>query len=213
MILYLDSSALVPLVVSELSTPVCRRLWDAADDVVTARLMYVEVSAAIPRAERGGRITAAQHDAALEVLESLWSQVQVSELDETLVRRSSTSARLLGLRGYDAVHCAAAEVLGGDELVAAAGDAVLLQAWVSRSIAVAATNAQRQPAAGSAPAHRCWRRLPPCQSSETPTSSSTVCHTRPGDWPATPAPPTRRGSAGPDDHLAPDSAHEQQPCR
>lgn len=58
------------------------------------------------------------------------------------MRRSSTAARLLGLRGYDAVHCAAAEMLKGDELVAAAGDSALLQAWQARGIAVADTDAR-----------------------------------------------------------------------
>jgi hypothetical protein len=50
------------------------------------------------------------------------------------------SARF-GLRGYDAVHCASAEQLAGPDLVAAAGDGQLLEAWHGLGIATFHPNA------------------------------------------------------------------------
>jgi len=47
LILYVDTSALVPLLISEAGSQVCGGLWDRADRVITARLTYVEAAAAL----------------------------------------------------------------------------------------------------------------------------------------------------------------------
>lgn len=57
MILYVDTSALVPLLVDEPSTTVCGELWDGADSVTCVRLGYIEAVAALAMAERMGRVT------------------------------------------------------------------------------------------------------------------------------------------------------------
>lgn len=113
MILYLDTSALVPLLVVEVSTGVCGELWDAADRVVTVRLAHVEAAAALAMAQRLGRVDAEQHDAAIMRLSELWPELDVVEIDETLMRAASDAARAHGLRGCDAVHHAAALVRPG----------------------------------------------------------------------------------------------------
>ncbi|MGL5928947.1 MAG: type II toxin-antitoxin system VapC family toxin, partial [Dermatophilaceae bacterium] len=64
MILYVDTSALVPLLVDEPSSVACGEMWDAADRVVVTRLAYVESCAALGRAQRLGRISRAQLDQA-----------------------------------------------------------------------------------------------------------------------------------------------------
>ena len=46
-----------------------------------------------------------------------------------LVARAATLADQFDLRGYDAVHCASAELINDDELVAVTGDRHLLTAW------------------------------------------------------------------------------------
>jgi hypothetical protein len=126
---YLDTSALVPLLVTESSSESCRRFWDDADVVVSSMLTYVEAAAALAQALRLERLTEKQHGDALRVLDELWPQIDVVEIDEPLVSRVAGLAHELGLRGYDAVHCAAAEQLNEDQLVAAAGDRRLLEAW------------------------------------------------------------------------------------
>jgi len=132
---YLDTSAVVPLLISEPSSPSCRRFWDDADAVVTSRLTYVEASAALAQARRLDRITNRTHRNALALLDQLWEQFEVVEADHVTVSRAAALARQLALRGYDAVHCAAAESVQDAELVAAAGDQELLRAWAELGVA------------------------------------------------------------------------------
>jgi len=132
---YLDTSAFVPLLVAEPGSAACRRLWDDADDVVTCRLTYVETAAALAAARRGGRLDGAQHTAALALLDRLWPELDVIEIDEAVARLAAGFAERFALRGYDAVHCACAGCLDDDDLVAATGDARLLQAWAELGIA------------------------------------------------------------------------------
>ncbi|HZJ05673.1 MAG TPA: type II toxin-antitoxin system VapC family toxin [Nocardioidaceae bacterium] len=141
MILYVDTSALVPLLVSEPRSHVCGELWDRADRVITARLTYVEAAASLAMAERIGRITAEQSAASRNALDELWAALDVIELDHRLMVSAADVAASQGLRGYDAVHCAAATELGGDDVVAAAGDTRLLAAWADEGITVVDINA------------------------------------------------------------------------
>lgn len=50
------------------------------------------------------------------------------------------------MRGYDAVHCASAEQLDDDEVVAAAADQRLLTAWLELGMATYDTNQRATPA-------------------------------------------------------------------
>ena len=47
MIGYLDTSALVPLLIGEATSPACREFWNTADAVTSTRLLYVEAVAAL----------------------------------------------------------------------------------------------------------------------------------------------------------------------
>lgn len=135
MIGYLDTSAFVPLLVAEPGSGWCRRFWDDADDVVTCRLTFVESAAALAQAARGGRMAPAKHMTSLDELDRLWREVDVIDIDEALSRRAAALAARFALRGYDAVHCAAAEQLADPDLVAASGDRKLLAAWSGLGIA------------------------------------------------------------------------------
>lgn len=135
MIGYLDTSALVPLVVAEPGSRACRRFWDDADDVVACRLAYVEAAAALAAATRARRLTPDQHRSALALLDRLWAELSVVEVDQRLVGHAAAFADRFALRGYDAVHCASAVQLDDDDLVAATGDRRLLRAWAELGIA------------------------------------------------------------------------------
>lgn len=137
MIVYLDTSALVPLLVDEPTSANCRRLWDSADEAVTCRLTYVETAAALAQAQRLGRIAVAEHDAALLALDELWSELAIVEFDTDLMHRAAGAGARNALRGYDAVHCAAAELIADEQTVAASGDRALLDAWDRLGIATA----------------------------------------------------------------------------
>ncbi|WP_163543637.1 type II toxin-antitoxin system VapC family toxin [Occultella kanbiaonis] len=140
MIAYLDTSALVPLLVAEPTSGVCRRVWADADRIVTSRLTYVEAGAALAMAERQGRVTAAGYGAAWSNLSQIWPDVDVVEVTAEVAANATAFARSRSLRGYDAVHCASAMVLDDPECVAVAGDSKLLAAWHSLGVAVLDVN-------------------------------------------------------------------------
>ncbi len=129
MIAYLDTSALVPLLIVEPASPICERLWDDADDVVSVRIAYVEAAAAIAQARRIGRLTRSQQRDAVTLLDDKWDQLQLVDIGDPLVHRAGTLADLHSLRGCDATHCAGAESINDAEVVAASGDRQLLAAW------------------------------------------------------------------------------------
>jgi uncharacterized protein len=126
---YLDTSAFVPLLVSEPGSRACRRFWDDADAVVSCRLLYVEAAAALAQAHRLDRLDDAAHRRSRRLLDRLWAEMDVVEVDELLVESAADLASDHSLRGYDAVHCAAAAHLVDEDLVAASGDRKLLAAW------------------------------------------------------------------------------------
>lgn len=136
MIVYLDTSALVPLLVQEPTSAACGELWDAADAVTSVRLTYVESVAAVAQAERMGRLRGTQVRHGLAILDELWPVVDVIEFDQDLMANAAMLARTHGLRGYDATHCAAAVAAQSPELVATSGDSRLLRAWHAEGVMV-----------------------------------------------------------------------------
>jgi uncharacterized protein len=142
-----SSSALGAPSSREPSSVWCRLVWDASDDAVTSRLAYVETAAALAQALRNGRMTASQHVASSELLEAVWAQCEVLELDQPLAVAAGSMAHAYGLRGYDAVHCASADRLHDDDLVAVSGDRKLLTAWGSLGLAVFDVNGPEPPVA------------------------------------------------------------------
>lgn len=141
MILYLDTSAIVPILIVEPSTAVCRRLWDDADRRVSSRVTYVETAAALSMAQRLGRVSIAERDAAWSNFVDIWPRVNVVELAVDLTVETAEFTRQFDLRGYDAVHCASAAAVNDPTSVAAAGDRRLLAALQSVGMAVINTNA------------------------------------------------------------------------
>lgn len=136
MIVYLDTSALVPLMIEEPTSSACGELWDAANKIVCARLAYIESSAAVAMAERMGRITTRQARAGRAILDELWPGIHIVELDLELMSNAAQMSVRHGLRAYDATHCAAALETSDTDLVAASGDKHLIAAWRAEGIAV-----------------------------------------------------------------------------
>jgi uncharacterized protein len=142
MIAYFDTSAVVPLLADdEPGADICRRTWDAATTLATTRLTYVETAAALARAARLGRLGPRDHEASLAGLDELWPQFDVLEIDDALVRAAAALARRHSLRGFDAVHCAAAVRILGATTVALSGDGALLSAWSAEDVATIDTAA------------------------------------------------------------------------
>lgn len=141
MIAYFDTSALVPLIISEASTERCTRLWNESSRVVSVRLLYPEARAALAKARRMGRLTSVQLEHAVRELNSIIAEVDHVEVTADLAHMAGELAQAHDLRGYDAVHLAAALALADGDLVVVTGDADLAAAAVVIGISVSITRA------------------------------------------------------------------------
>ena len=110
---YLDASVLVPLFVSEPSSPVVRR-WVSArpkSGITASRWGAVEFASAVGNRVRRGDLTAAEGSAALAAFERDFAQAL--ELEEAVPEDLDFARRAIarferGLRGGDALHVATA---------------------------------------------------------------------------------------------------------
>jgi uncharacterized protein len=113
-ITYIDTSTLIKLLIDEAGTTEPGQIWDEPDVLASARIAHTEARSALAAAQRQGRISAEVLRIAVEGLEGLWSQVTIVEIDENLMRLAGNLAATHSLRGYDAIHLAAAHVVGAD---------------------------------------------------------------------------------------------------
>ena len=109
MILYFDTSALLKLYIDERDSGSVRDLYSQAGFVCTHLIAYVELLAGVAKGKSLGRLTEEHQLRLLAEIESGWSQLEVVEIDEALARRAGQLAMRHVLRGFDAVHLAAAE--------------------------------------------------------------------------------------------------------
>lgn len=107
MIAYLDTSALIKLLVAEPGSEDARAMFEAAEIQATCQLGYVEARSALARMRKGRRLTA--HGAADRVaeLERIWADLATVPADDDLVATAAELARGHALRAYDAIHLAA----------------------------------------------------------------------------------------------------------
>jgi predicted nucleic acid-binding protein len=136
-IAYFDTSAVVPLLIAEPGSARAATLWDGADRVVSVRLIYPETRAALAQAERLGRLTARQLRDGVTQFDSLFEEIDLVEVDDALTRRAGELAEVRQLRGYDAIHLAAADRVRDPSVVLVAGDGALLDATAAEGMAVA----------------------------------------------------------------------------
>ncbi len=139
MIAYVDTSALIALLIEEPGSVRAGRVWDAAEHVTSVRLIYTEARAALAQAARLGRLASQDLTTAIDALEGLYAQLDLLEIDDLLVRRAGDLAQHHALRGYDTIHLAAAERVRSDTSILVAGDRDLCAAAGQLGIAVAST--------------------------------------------------------------------------
>jgi predicted nucleic acid-binding protein len=137
MIAYFDTSALVKLVIREQGSDRAGRVWQEASSVVSAVLLYPEARAALKRARRDRRLRDAELRLAVRGMERLWAQVERILVSVPLAVRAGELAHTFDLRGYDAVHLAAAETLASAPVVFVGADGALCNAAAAMGLAVA----------------------------------------------------------------------------
>lgn len=135
MITYLDTSTLLKLVVEEDGSRQAERIWNGSETLAAVSLIEVESRAGLAAARRADRLSPAQHRRTKDVLGRLLDQIMVVEVTRSLVAAAADLAEDEGLRGYDAVHLAAATLVGADVLTSA--DDALCAAAERRGLHVA----------------------------------------------------------------------------
>ena len=140
MIAYFDTSSIIPLIIDEPSSATCVRVWNDAARSISVRLLHPEARAALAKAARMGRITGRQLAAGVGELETIITEVDHIEMTAELAHAAGVLAQAHGLRGYDAVHLAAALAASDAEFVLATGDTDLASAAQSLGISIAFTS-------------------------------------------------------------------------
>lgn len=107
MTLYLDTSAWVKLYVAEPGSVAVRTAVEEAELVGSHLVAYVELRAALGRKRRLREVSMA----AMEAAEADWQRLHRLPLDYALVQRAGALTDHHALRGFDAIHLAAAESL------------------------------------------------------------------------------------------------------
>ena len=108
MTLYLDTSALVKLFLVESGSPNVVSWTETASVLITSRITYAEARAALARGRRIGLLSASDLRVTVAELDAAFRTYAVIEVTEAIVRRAGQLADTHALRGYDAVHLAAA---------------------------------------------------------------------------------------------------------
>lgn len=108
MILYLDASAAVKRYVAEQGSEEVRQAIATATVVGMVVIGRVEIAAALAKAVRMRALSAMEAETARQVLRAEWPDYVRLRTTEALAARADDLAWQYGLRGYDAVHLAAA---------------------------------------------------------------------------------------------------------
>jgi predicted nucleic acid-binding protein len=131
---YFDTSALLKLVLQEPGSSTAERAARAATRIHAVTVLLAEAGAALAAAHRGRRLTPANYVIARQSLAVVWASILPVVPDLVLVRRAAALAEQEALRGYDAVHLAAALEVQADAFVCA--DTQLVQAAHNRGLRV-----------------------------------------------------------------------------
>ena len=106
--LYLDTSAIIKRYVNEAGSTDVREWIRSADDKATTLITRAEMSAGINRLLRMKYLSQKDYSKALEEFRADWMDYHRLPVTEPLVARADALACEHALRGYDAIHLAAA---------------------------------------------------------------------------------------------------------
>ncbi len=135
MITYVDPSTLLKLIIDEPGSDRAEVIWRSADVLASVNLIVVEARAALAAACRQGRITAAKHLQAKAALLTLVGDLYAVEVTDALLHHAADLAEREALRGYDAVHLAAALLVKASVITSA--DSTLCDAAARQGLHVA----------------------------------------------------------------------------
>lgn len=108
MILYLDTSALIKRYIDETGSEESRTWIKVSQTKATSLITRAEMAAGLTRLLRMNVLTRADYSRAIQEFRTDWIDYRRLAVTEQLVARADRLACEFGLRGYDAVHLAAA---------------------------------------------------------------------------------------------------------
>ena len=106
MTLYLDTSSLVKLYVTEAGSDLVRQLVGGANVVATSVVAYAETRSALARLRRERVLTASKMASAKRQFEEQWPTYLTLDATDSLCRAAGELAEKYRLRGFDGIHLA-----------------------------------------------------------------------------------------------------------
>jgi predicted nucleic acid-binding protein len=107
----LDTSALVKLYVQEQGSEMVRKLVDETSVVATSKVAYPEARAALARGLRDGLLEEKDYRHAVAALQNDWPRYLALDVSDPITWLAGELAEKYRLRGFDAIHLAAAVTL------------------------------------------------------------------------------------------------------
>jgi len=136
LIAYIDTSALVKLLITEAGTDAVADLWARVDDTYASLICYAELRSVIAGAIRSRRVDEWTRPATRERIDDLWARVAAVDVDEPLVRAAGELSDRHGLRASDAIHLASALRIAEGSTTFVAFDAPLRDAAAAEGLIV-----------------------------------------------------------------------------
>lgn len=106
MTLYLDTSSVIKLYVSESGSDAVRALVKAASVVTTSVVTYAETRAALARLRRERAVSTPALASAKREFNDQWPMFLAMETTDSLSREAGELAEKYRLRGFDSIHLA-----------------------------------------------------------------------------------------------------------
>ncbi|HEY9420322.1 MAG TPA: type II toxin-antitoxin system VapC family toxin [Thermoanaerobaculia bacterium] len=107
---YLDSSALVKRYITEPGSQEIEHVFEVAEKVGTVSISRAEVTSAFAKAVRSGVVFADDAESARQRFYAEWRHFSRFRVSDFLVERACDLSWRYGLRGYDSVQLAAAQI-------------------------------------------------------------------------------------------------------
>ncbi len=128
MIAYVDTSAVVKRVMDEPGSDVVLDVWGRAAEVVSSEVVYAETRAALAAIRRSGRLDSTGHHGMVCRAEAIVGDLRLIRIDETIATAAGGLADKHALRGFDALHLAAALSVDTPRIVVTTWDRALSRA-------------------------------------------------------------------------------------
>lgn len=111
MTLYLDTSALVKVYISEEYSELVRKIYKEADIIAISSIGYVEFNSAIAQLLRESYLNDFQFKGIISDFNSSWNSYQIIQPNNAVLIRAASLVYKSELRAFDSIHLSSAEYL------------------------------------------------------------------------------------------------------